>query len=273
MDQWGAGCSVSGRICDIEKVYADYYQYTIDSLKIDDASIEGKMLVNAYYQDFNLNTYTYGDVISFYGSVFLTRSARPEASAAEHAEYVQNRVGYAADTKIYYIDKIGYKRPRLNFLLDYKQKLLNTFYQNMNTQNAQLTTGVLFGSSAQLGTELRSSFNKIGISHILSVSGLHVGFILILLRFIMKKVKAAPIAEFSVSLVILSLYIALTGFAPTVIRASIMALIYLLSILFGKKFDMLTALSISVIIIILISPAEIFDPSFILSVMSILGII
>ena len=101
--------------------------------------------------------------------------------------------------------------------------------------------------------------------HVLAVSGLHVGFLIIALSLIISKIKVKRWLKTAILSSILLIYCYFCSFSPSVVRASIMFFILSLAILFGKKYDQLNALSIAGLIIILIRPLSVFDAGFQLS--------
>ncbi len=148
---------------------------------------------------------------------------------------------------------------------------------------SEILNAMTIGDQGAVPSELRDQFSKSGISHILSISGLHVAavvlvfYILIkwtlkrseflLLRFRVQRLAAA------LTIIPLFIYTALAGFATPVVRASIMAALYLISIVIGREENRLNTLAVSAFIILLWHPWAIFELSFQLSFASVLGIL
>jgi competence protein ComEC len=139
------------------------------------------------------------------------------------------------------------------------------------------------GSKKEIPAEIRDSFSKTGTSHILSISGLHISmvavtfFLLFFLvlkssEYLMLKCNIIKLASFlSFALVITYAFIA--GMGVTVMRATLMAFIFLMAILSGKQKDLYNTLALAALVILLIAPEALFDISFQLSFMSVLSII
>lgn len=152
-------------------------------------------------------------------------------------------------------------RERIDFIFDYD-----------NDANA-LISGILLGEKADFSQKLSNDLSLAGFSHIAAVSGLHLNILFgalcgLLGIFAMKRKRAVFL-----SLPVILIFAAVTGFTPSVCRAAIMILICIFSILFKRRYDSLTALCLSAFIILAINPYALFSISFILSFASTLSII
>lgn len=195
-----------------------------------------------------------------------------------------NRYGFAnfGATKLY--QNIGYQcfvnvdsLEMINGKQSLKDQIKNATYQrlieNMNYDNATISYAVLFGEKQGLDQEISDMFNSAGISHILAVSGLHIGVLVATLYFIFKKLKLNKYLRVILLSLILLFYCYLCSFTPSVCRASIMAVILALCDIYKIEYDSLSSLSIAGVIILLISPLSLFTISFQLSFLCIFAII
>lgn len=136
-----------------------------------------------------------------------------------------------------------------------------------------LLSALLLGERDYLPDQLRLDFKRIGISHILALSGMHlailslgVGTLLSLLK-VKKKTRLLIISIFVLA------YMGMTGFSVSVSRAGIMLLISSLLFLTGRGKDSLTSLSVAVVTICIFTPYAIYDISLWLSAGATFGII
>lgn len=122
-----------------------------------------------------------------------------------------------------------------------------------------------------LGTKL--DFSRIGISHVLALSGMHLAILVIglsrLLSFIGVGKKTATV----ISILFTVAYMALTGFSVSVTRAGVMLICSSLLYLLSRTKDSMTSLFIAVSLIVIVTPYSIFDMSLWLSAFATLGII
>lgn len=153
------------------------------------------------------------------------------------------------------------------------EKLSRHAILTMGSEAGSLFAALFMGNKAYLSPRLSLDFRRIGISHILALSGMHLAILaagvtkLLSLIGVNKKPR-------TVIMILLTLsYMALTGFSVSVVRAGIMLIISSLLYLFASVKDALTNLSLSVFIICCIEPYAIFDVSLWLSALATLGII
>ena len=142
-----------------------------------------------------------------------------------------------------------------------------------NKDTGAILSALLLGERDYLPDQLRLDFKRIGISHILALSGMHlailsmgVGKALSLFR-VKKKARVAIISLFVL------FYMAFTGFSVSVVRAGLMVLISSALFLLSRTYDSLTSLAVSVTIICILTPHAIMDISLWLSALATFGII
>lgn len=154
-----------------------------------------------------------------------------------------------------------------------KDKTKTILSNNMSPENAGFSYAVLCGDKSLVSEEYYSIFKNAGISHLLAVSGLHVGFLVGIVYFILKLFKLKNKYKFIVISVILFLYNLLCGFSPSIFRASVMSLCLLLGLVLGERNDTLSNISLAGIIVLFFQPLYIYDVGFLLSFGSVLGIL
>ena len=179
---------------------------------------------------------------------------------------------YASDIKELKI--LEYTDGNLSLRFNRIREYLTRYTINLSDGNTgAILSALLLGERDYLPDQLRLDFKRIGISHILALSGMHlailslgIGKALTLLK-VRKKTRVATIAVFVL------LYMALTGFSVSVVRAGLMLIISSVLFLLSRSKDSLTSLSVAVLIICIISPNAILDISLWLSALATFGII
>lgn len=154
-----------------------------------------------------------------------------------------------------------------------KDKTKNIIFNNLNVDNGNIVYATLFGEKEGLSNEIKNSFSYAGISHILAVSGLHVGILATAILFLLKKIKMNKYIRVIVLSSILFFYAYLCSFSPSVCRAGIMTILLSICDALQIEYDGLSSLSIAGIIILLFSPLQVLSLSFQLSFLSVFGII
>ena len=144
---------------------------------------------------------------------------------------------------------------------------------SLTGQQAALLKALLVGARGDIDNDLRNDFADVGVIHVLAVSGLHVGFILIGLIGLFGFLHIAN--PWRTILVILGLlfYAWITGLSPSVVRATIMAIVYVMGLLLQRRADVLNSLAVAAMIILFIQPLDLFQPGFQLSFAAVAGIV
>lgn len=128
---------------------------------------------------------------------------------------------------------------------------------------------LLLGDRGRLDFQTNWNLEISGIRHLVAVSGLHVSVLFILLSFLtLNRRWLTALIGFPVLL----FFGAMTGFSPSVVRASIMMGLLLLSRLFKRRYDPLTELSAAALTMMVLNPLTVTSVSFQLSCASVAGI-
>lgn len=139
-------------------------------------------------------------------------------------------------------------------------------------QNA-VVSGILLGRRSQIPFSISRATDHCGLSHIFSVSGLHISIISTFLMFFFKLMNMSKKScIFSLGICLVS-FTAIVGFTPSAVRASMMAIASASAILSGKKTNRLKNLLLSASIILFFSPTSAVGLSFLLSFSSCAGIL
>lgn len=154
-----------------------------------------------------------------------------------------------------------------------RNALSSRLTENIEGEGGRLLSAMLLGDRDALSPTTVRDFRRLGMSHVLAISGLHLH----ILFFLFSALFARLGIKRSHSLLLLSLllvfYVALTGFSLSVLRAGGMALLLSLSFLVREETDSLTSLSLSATLICLFLPSSVYDVGFLLSCFATLGIL
>lgn len=132
---------------------------------------------------------------------------------------------------------------------------------------------IWLGERQYISAARYESFVASGTAHILAVSGVHVGIVFLILHFFAR--RFIPSRRLGSALVIAGVFLfALTaGARASVLRAAIMVTAYLAAECFDREPDTPNALGIAAMILLMLSPANLFDPGFLLSFASVASIL
>ncbi len=180
----------------------------------------------------NKNKLEYGDKITFIGQYKKPTSQRNNGGF-DYKQYLKTKkiYGIIETNKIEKIEKFEYNK-LLIFINKINSKITNNANQILTKEQANLFTGILIGNKEKLTNEIEESFRNSNLSHMLAVSGAHVAYVILGITFILKIIKTNKRFSKIVTIILLILFIFLTGGTASVTRACIMA-IYIIA----RKFN------------------------------------
>ena len=166
----------------------------------------------------------------------------------------------------------------INYINAYALKIRNiikkSLGENIDAIPYTIAQGIMIGDKNIIPYHIRKYFIDSGISHILSISGLHISMILSILYLILSFFPINFYKKILISAVItVIIYPPITLFSVSIIRASIMAVCFTISYYFDRNRNSINALFLSALIILLFNPNSIKDISFQFSFLATLGII
>ena len=160
-----------------------------------------------------------------------------------------------------------------SFFSNLRLKLSNKLKLRTDYETGSLLSALILGDRSTLNGNTKLNFARLGISHILALSGMHLAILSLALHFLLKKLGINKKIRFAVMFAIVPFYMALTGFSASVLRSGLMLLISSALFLLSKKADAVTSLLLSVFLIVLFSPTSVYDMSLWLSAFATLGVV
>ncbi|OON87926.1 hypothetical protein BXO88_01745 [Oribacterium sp. C9] len=139
-------------------------------------------------------------------------------------------------------------------------------------EDSGIYKALLAGEKSSMDKELRALYQRNGIAHILAVSGLHLSIIGAGFHGLLRKCGADKKTAGSLAAVLVLSYGIFTGSSGSAMRAVIMLLMKFLGEAVGRSYDMLTALSLSCILLVGAEPYIIFGSGFQLSFMAVFAL-
>lgn len=150
-------------------------------------------------------------------------------------------------------------------LLDFRRSGIESINLHFPEHIAPFINALLFGHDENMDQSVEEAYQKLGLSHLLAISGLHVGIIIACLYYVLLKFGITRERVRLILLLFLPIYAVLGGAAPSVTRSVFMAWLILFLSKWRMILNSLDALSISFIIFILINPFIIYHVGFQLS--------
>ncbi len=258
---------------DVRKEYTGYV-LAAEAVWLGDKRVpaKGLTLVRVYE---NSAEFSYGDRLRLKGLLY-----QPEEpgnfGAFNYRAYLARRGIYCL-MKIEqsdYVQCLGVGgNAAVRLALQSKARLLQVASQTMSERQTEVLAGLLFGNQGGIDQSVKDVFAQTGVSHVLSVSGLHMAYVvagvLLLAGWLGLPRRAVPV----LTLVVLLFYTVMTGMGPAVIRSGIMAMLVLMAVQLGRERDWPSALALAALVILLFDPSALYEIGFQLSFAATWGIL
>lgn len=205
-----------------------------------------------------------GDVCGFTGDLVLPKSpTMPNAFNYKqylHDHYIhwQFQLDEVRDCK-------KNKNDLLLYLLKIRQKGLDFIKDNFPISSVGIVQALLFGERNMLDTDVELAYQQLGIVHLLAISGLHVGLLVSGIYALLIYSGLTHEKTRIILIILLPMYIVVTGAAPSVIRASFMVILYFIFKLAKKKVVAVDVISFTFLVLLTINPYYLFQIGFQLS--------
>ncbi len=146
-----------------------------------------------------------------------------------------------------------------------KEKVRNTINEALPEDEAAILVGIITGDKTDLDEDTRDAYMKTGLSHILSVSGLHVGFLMLLLTYALMPFRLEKRLQGVITILVITYYILLIGAPLPSVRALIMLAVLMAGKAIGRDYDLLSSVSFAGMSMLIFKPMAIHDPGFMIS--------
>ena len=226
---------------------------------------EGLILVNTYLGDC---PYKYGDVLKIKGKLKKPMGRKNFGEFNYELYLARERVfTYLNIWQEKDIQKIG--EDDSNFLVSFplsaRDKIKEITKQTLVPPYNYLLVGMLLGEKSFIPPYLKEVFAEAGIMHILAVSGLHVGIIAMALLALLSLLPLPKKLKLFTLILILLMYASITGFRPSVLRATIMFIVLIGGKLINRNRNLNISLFFAAFLILLLNPLILYDAGFLLS--------
>jgi competence protein ComEC len=177
----------------------------------------------------------------------------------------------------------GLQNPILLLIERWRDHIRDFLEREGSPPSSGIFKALVLGEQGDIPEEVKERFIVTGIAHLLAISGDHLGIVALLsfslILWILKRSEflllTLNIKKWAAALTLpcLLLYTFIAGGGISVIRATLMVITFLLSILFNRERNLLHTLALAAFLILLFSPPSLFDVSFQLSFLAVLSIL
>lgn len=213
--------------------------------------------------------YAYGDTLTVKGTPQqMTSGYLFDTASYYRSENVHLRMFYADST-----EHIPRAHDTLRSILyEWRQEMTERILSRADSQSGAAMVGMLFGDKSALEGSTKTALYRVGIGHVLAVSGLHLDFLALFVARLLRKCGADRRLSFGVMAVLAILFVICVGETVSIKRACIMILLSQSAGLFFRKADVLNSLSIAMLLLGLENPFVVHSAAFWLSVAGTFGI-
>jgi competence protein ComEC len=196
----------------------------------------------------------------------------------DYGKYLENQEIYA---QVYanetQINIVGTQKTIWSQFSNFRTKIIeNLALSNFKKEELNILIALLLGQQQDISPEILKDYQYAGAVHILSVSGLHVGFILMFITFLLKPMsnsKRNAILKLAVILISLWTYGILAGLSASVVRSVTMFSFVAIGIHLKRTVNIFHTLLVSMLLILLWKPSFLFDVGFQLSYLALFFIL
>ena len=245
--------------------------------QIDTAKCSGKIVFNINKDSLH-NSFIIGNRLQIQGSLY-PNTAPKNPFQFDYGNYLKNKQIYGQ----LYADVTQIK---VSFQIEkdiwfYAAQIRNSIIDNLkkdgfNTTELNVALALLLGQQQDIDPDIIQDYQYAGAVHILSVSGLHIGFILLFVTFILKPIpnnKKGSLLKLIVILCSLWLFGIVAGLAPSVVRSVTMFSFVAIGQHLRRSVNIYHTLLVSILLILLVQPKFLFDVGFQLSYLALFFIL
>lgn len=271
-------------VCDIPRVKGKTIQATVNVEKVKDVATGSwkpvnKQILLYWMPDSMQPPLQCGDRMCFRAHVGMPMSDA-DFTGFDYGQYLQ-RQGISGTAIVY----SGYWRKLLQpstptfkmQALMLREQIVKKFRTwSLEDDVLAIISALTVGDKSKLTREIKATYNAAGVSHILALSGLHIGILSMILSWLFYPLRRVCGGKWIASFLIVGLlwgFAFLSGLSPSVIRAVTMFSAYVVASIFSEdRFSGFSALTLTAFIMLIYQPMYLFDVGFQLSFMAVLGI-
>ena len=229
--------------------------------------------------DNGIYTYRPGDIVSATGILRDARAKDIVPDAADYNRYLYlqgvNSVLWLTKEEMYPISKAS-ENTLSNILDKARAATTNAIIDSGAGSDASaFLTAVIVGDDSYLQPDTDEAFRTSGLAHLLALSGLHIGIIIMFITVCLSWMRPSRYGYriFYILIIAASFaYAAFAGMTPSVVRAACMLAVLCVSAIFQRRANVYNSLCVAIFLWLVINPLWLFAPGFQMSVCAVLGI-
>jgi len=241
----------------------------LSSRELNGEEVNGAVLVRTT----RYPAYEYGDLLQMAGEL---EEPPQDIGDFNYSAYLARQGIYSTMYYPYEVELLatGQGPQPLQAIYSFRHRMGEALGASLSEPEGSLAQGILLGLRHNIPSSLYEDFQRSGTAHLLAISGLHMAIVAgILLSVSVWLFGRRRPTYFLAALSVLWLYALLAGMSPSVMRAAIMVSLFLLATYLGRQRSGITALAFAAAIMVAIDPQILWQISFQLSFVAVLGLI
>ena len=228
--------------------------------------------INLYITISKKKNLEYGEKIEFTGT-YQKPEVQRNYKGFDYSEYLKQFKIYGT-VKITNFETLEKNKANKLFKISNKvsEQIIDGTKKILDKESSEILLGLMLGYKNDISEEIQENFRNASMAHILAVSGMHISYIVLGINITFKKIIGKKYT-YILSILILIFYMFITNFSPSITRAGIMGILYLISKIIYRKNDIYNSMAISLFAILIYNPFLIQNIGLQLSYGGIIGIV
>ena len=228
--------------------------------------------INLYITISKKKNLEYGEKIEFTGT-YQKPEVQRNYKGFDYSEYLKQFKIYGT-VKITNFETLEKNKANKLFKISNKvsEQIIDGTKKILDKESSAILLGLMLGYKNDISEEIQENFRNASMAHILAVSGMHISYIVLGINITFKKIIGKKYT-YILSILILIFYMFITNFSPSITRAGIMGILYLISKIIYRKNDIYNSMAISLFAILIYNPFLIQNIGLQLSYGGIIGIV
>lgn len=223
--------------------------------------------------DYRVQLYTACDTLAVGDRVHLRTHLRERISNNESYNSLLHHRGVVGRIDINAYDILSIEHD-ISYSL-HARAIEHLSYYAQDSSAYSTVEAMVAGSRRMQSEELREAYSRTGLSHLMAVSGLHLGIVLIIVNILLIPlllIHRGHLVRNILVLIAIWIYVAVCGASPSVVRAAMMVSIVYLTYYSSQRYNTANILAMAILLMLIYRPDNIYDISFQLSVTAVMGI-
>ena len=256
----GEKAQVVARLVDNPEITKNYVRYTFETIKINNN--DENLKFHSYFSEpIKIEPY---DQISGEFSFKLNENSK-QFNWADGIMLIGSCYEYKTE--------ICDDKPLHSLISQYRQAIKNSVFEHTDYKTAGIINSLVLNDDTDIDLELKDNFRELGLSHAMSVSGMHVSVVSMAILYMLTILKVSYYKRNILCILFVIAYLFAVGFVYSAVRSGVMIIIILISKTIHYLSDSINSLGLSCAIIVILNPYAAINTGFLLSVCATFGMI